>query len=118
MRISQRFEEMEVWKLARELTKCTYSISNSRLFFQCIELREQICREAICIVSNIAGGFESQSNPGFCRFSAAARGATAEIRAQLCLACDLGYISDPDFQAFVPKTESISRQITGFINDL
>jgi four helix bundle protein len=92
MTIIKRFEEMEVWKLVRELTQCLYSISNNRLSSRDVGLREQIRRASIGIVSNIAGGFGSRSNPSFRRFQAAARGSTAEIRAQLYPACDLGYI--------------------------
>ena len=114
----KRFEEMEVWKLARDLTRNIYSISNNPSFFRDFGLREQIRRASISIVSNIAEGFESQSNPSFCRFLASARGSAAEVRAQLYLALDLNHISDSDFRTLVSKAESISRQLTGFIRFL
>jgi four helix bundle protein len=114
----QRFEEMDVWKLARELTRNIYSISNHRDFFRDFGLREQIRRASISIVSNIAEGFESQINPGFCRFLASARGSAAEIRAQLYLASDFHYITDLELRDLVSQTEFISRQLTGFINYL
>ncbi len=111
----KRFEEMEVWRMARELARRVYSVSANRAFFRDYALRDQIRRASVSIVSNIAEGFESQSNPSFCRFLASARGSTAEVRAQLYLAMDLGYISSSDFAALVSTSDSISRQLTGFI---
>jgi four helix bundle protein len=114
----KRFEEMEVWASARSLVKDIYAISQGHPFFADFGLRDQIRRASISIASNIAEGFESQSNPSFIRFLASARGSAAEVRAQLYLALDLGYISGADFQRLSSQCESISRQITGFMNYL
>jgi four helix bundle protein len=88
------------------------------LFFRDYSLRDQIRRAAISIVSNIAEGSESQSNPSFIRYLASARGSAAEVRAQLYLALDFGYISSEDCVALISQTESIGRQIGGFIRYL
>lgn len=56
----KRFEEMEVWRLARNLVRNIYSASGDSLFFRDFGLREQIRRASIRIVSNIAEGFESR----------------------------------------------------------
>jgi four helix bundle protein len=114
----QRFEEMDVWQVARSLIRSIYSISNNRLFSRDFGLRDQILRASVSIASNIAEGFERQSNPSFCRFLACARGSAAEVRAQLYLALDLGYISNADFTRLVSTCESVSRQLTGFIRYL
>ena len=114
----KRFEEMSMWVSARGLVKDIYAISKTPLFFRDYGLRDQIRRASISIASNIAEGFESQSNPSFCRFLSSARGSAAEVRAQLYLALDLGYISGPDFVAISSQAESISRQITGLLNYL
>ncbi len=110
-----RFEEMEVWKLARAFTVRIYSVSGSALFRRDFALRDQIRRASVSIVSNIAEGFESQSNSTFCRFLGVARASTAEVRAQLYLALDLGYISPSDFSELLSYAESIGGQLTGFI---
>jgi four helix bundle protein len=114
----KRFEDMEVWISARELAKKVHAISQAPQFLKDYGLRDQIRRASVSIVSNIAEGFESQSNPLFCRYLASARGSAAEVRTQLYIALDWGYISNSDFSALVSQTESISRQITGFINYL
>ena len=114
----KRFEDMEVWISARELAKKIHAISQAPKFLKDYGLRDQIRRASVSVVSNIAEGFESQSNPLFCRYLASARGSAAEVRTQLYIALDWGYISNSDFSALVSQTESISRQITGFINYL
>jgi four helix bundle protein len=114
----RRFEEMEVWVSARSLVSGIYAVSQNSSFSRDYGLRDQIRRASISVASNIAEGFESQSNPNFIRFLASARGSAAEVRAQLYLAFDLGYISNPDFLSLVSQSESISRQITGLMNYL
>jgi len=114
----KRFEEMKVWLSARALVRSIYAVSRTPLFVKDYGLCNQIQRAAVSIVSNIAEGAESQSNSSFCRFLYSARASAAEVRTQLYLALDLNYISDADCARLVSQSESISRQITGFINYL
>jgi len=114
----KRFEDMDVWKSARDLAKNIYAVSRNPIFAKDCSLSDQIRRASISIISNIAEGSESQSNPSFCRFLASARGSAAEVRTQLYLAMDFGYISNSDCAALISQTESISRQLTGFIGYL
>ena len=113
-----RFEDMEVWTLARTLNRRIYSVSGTEAFSRDFGIRDQIRRASVSIASNIAEGFESQSNPSFIRFLATARGSAAEVRAQLYLALDLQYVSTTDFDSLSSTCESISRQLTGLINYL
>jgi four helix bundle protein len=50
----RRFDEMEVWKSARDLAKNVYTVSKKPLFSGDYNLRDQIRRAAVSIVSNIA----------------------------------------------------------------
>jgi four helix bundle protein len=111
----KRFEEAEVWQSARILVRSVYSFSRCQPFSTDYALREQIRRASVSIASNIAEGFDSQSNPTFCRFLASARGSVAEVQAQLYIALDLGYLSETDFALLVSLCESVGRQLTGFI---
>lgn len=51
----QRFEELEAWKIARELTKDIYGLTRKDRFSRDFGLKDQICRSS---VSNVAEGFE------------------------------------------------------------
>ncbi len=114
----KRFDESEVWQSARNLVKSIYSLSRAKTFSVDYPLRDQIRRASISVASNIAEGFDSQSNSTFCKYLASARGSAAEIRAQLYLALDQEYISKADFAILISRCESISRQLTGFIHYL
>jgi four helix bundle protein len=114
----KRYEDMEVWISARALVKSIYVISSTPLFSKDYGLRDQIRRASVSIASNIAEGSESQTNSSFCRFLYSARASAAEVRTQLYLTMDLNYISGVECAQLVSQTESIGRQITGFINYL
>jgi four helix bundle protein len=109
---------MELWTLARSFNLLIYGISGAGRFARDFGLRDQIRRAAVSIASNIAEGFESQSNPTFIRFLSIARGSSAEVRAQLYLALDLGYVEPDDIKQLICACESISRQLTGLISYL
>jgi four helix bundle protein len=111
----KRFEDMKVWKSARKLTGRIYAVSNNPLFSRDYGLRDQIRRAAVSIFSSIAEGFESQSNPGFCRFLSCAKAPAAEVRAQLYLASDIEYLSQVEIKSLVSEAESISRPLFGLI---
>ena len=114
----RQFEEMEVWKQARKLHQEIHRVSGKASFSRDYALRDQIRRSAISVASNIAEGFESQSNPSFIRFLACSRGSTAEVRAQLYLALDAGLICQSEFEPLYALSVSISRQISGLIKYL
>ena len=114
----KQFEEMEVWQSARKMAERIYAISEIPPFSRDYGLRDQIRRASISIISNIAEGFESQSNLNFCRFQSCAKASAGEIRAQLYLTSNLGYLSKNEFNSLVFQSESISRQISGFISYL
>ena len=112
------YEDMEVWVSARTLVKSIYAISGTPIFFKDYGLRDQIRRASVSIASNIAEGSDSQTNSSFCRFLYSARASAAEVRTQLYLALDLNYISSSECKQLVSQTESIGRQLGGFITYL
>jgi len=114
----KRYEDMEVWISARALVKSIYAISSTPLFSKDYGLRDQIRRASVSVASNIAEGSDSQTNSSFCRFLYSARASAAEVRTQLYLALDQNYISGAECKQLVSQTESIGRQITGFISYL
>ncbi len=114
----KRYEDMEVWVSARALVRSIYAISGTPLFSKDYGLHDQIRRASVSIASNIAEGSESQTNSIFCRFLYSARASAAEVRTQLYLALDLNYISATECTRLVSQTESIGRQIKGFITYL
>ncbi|GAB4504854.1 MAG: four helix bundle protein [Anaerolineales bacterium] len=111
MTTAKRFEELEVWQKAKELTNLIYSLSSSGEFSRDFGLRDQLRRAAVSIMSNIAEGFESQTQALFIRYLGYAKGSAGEARAQLYIAKDQGYISPEEFDVALSLAEVCSKQI-------
>ncbi|MCD4801575.1 MAG: four helix bundle protein [Anaerolineales bacterium] len=113
-----RFEEIEAWKNARELTKQIYQLSAIGAFSRDFGLKDQIRRAAVSIMSNIAEGFESQTQALFIKYLGVAKASAGELRSQLYVALDLGYISPEDLENTISLAEKVSRQIYRFVKYL
>ena len=114
----QDFEDLEVWKLARKLTVQVYALSRNGVFAKDYGFCNQIRRAAVSIVSNIAEGFERRSNSQFIQFLDIANGSAGEVRAQLYVALDLGYITQEQFQAVFKDITSIGKMLTSLTRHL
>jgi len=113
-----RFEEIEAWKNARELTKQIYQLSAIGAFSRDFGLKDQIRRAAVSIMSNIAEGFGSQTQALFIKYLGVAKASAGELRSQLYVALDLGYISPEDLENTISLAEKVSRQIFRFVKYL
>lgn len=110
-----RFEEIEAWKTARQLTNKVYELSNQTGFNRDFGLRDQIRRASVSAMSNIAEGFESRTDVQFINFLGMAKASAGEVRAQLYVALDQKYIAEEQFKEAYSLAESCARQIANFI---
>lgn len=109
----ERFEDLEAWKSARQVVKEIYRISKNDLFARDFGLRDQICRAAVSVMSNIAEGFERDGNEEFVNFLSIAKGSSGEVRSQLFVAPDQNYISEEDLKFIYDKTTENGKVIAG-----
>jgi len=86
------FEELNCWKESREFNRTVYKITNEENFNKDFDLRKQLRRASISVSSNIAEGFERNTDKEFIYFLYVSKGSAGEIRSQLYLAHDLKYI--------------------------
>ena len=93
----RRFEEIDAWKIGRELNREVYQATASGDFARDFALRDQIRRASISVSSNVAEGFARRSPADFARFLTIARASAAEVCSQLYLALDLGYVDQDAF---------------------
>jgi len=107
----QFFEDLIAWQKARTLTKDIYEITRSPEFSKDFGLVNQICRASVSIMSNIAEGFERGGRNEFHQFLVIAKGSCAEVRAQLYIAYDVGYLTQSDFNRLMAR--EVSRIIGG-----
>jgi four helix bundle protein len=113
-----RFEEIEAWKTARELTRLIYAFTEVGQFSKDFGLRNQIQRAAVSVMSNIAEGFESRTQAQFLDYLGRSKASAGEVRCQLYIALDLKYLSDEQFNKVFDLADKSSRQITRFMNYL
>ena len=114
----ERFEDLDVWQNARKLTNRIYKHTRQDPFAKDFGLRDQIQRAAVSVMSNIAEGFESRTQSVFVDYLGHARGSAGEVRAQLYVALDQGYISESEFESSHQLVETISRQLFRLIEYL
>ena len=95
--------------------KYIYKITAQEKFQRDFSFISQIQRSAVSIMSNIAEGFERKGNKEFIHFLYIAKGSCGELRSQLYIALDLGYITNDEFQQNIQISEKISKSISGFI---
>ncbi len=110
----EKFEDLEIWKLAIEIANRIYDMTSVGKFSQDYVLRDQVRRAAVSLFSNIAEGFERNGNKEFLQFLSIAKASCGEVRAQMIFACDRGYISAPELKIIADDLRSLSSQIGGF----
>ncbi len=113
-----RFEDIESWKTARQLTNSVYAHTNQTGFSRDFGLRDQIRRASVSVMSNIAEGFESRTDVQFINFLGMARASAGEVRAQLYIALDQKYISEEQFKETFAMAQTCARQISNFMKYL
>ncbi len=113
-----RFEQLEIWQLARELNKLVYQITTEEPFCHDFRLRDQIRASSGSISDNIAEGFERGGNKEFIQFLFIAKGSCGETRNQAYRAFDSKYLSKKLFDEILQRTETISRKTANLIKTL
>ena len=109
------FENLETWQKAKQLAIQIY-----RAFRTCRDygFRDQICRAAVSVPSNVAEGVERITPAEFRNFLGMAKGSAGELRTQLILAEELGYISRDDFLQLLEQSVRVSQLLGGLIRSI
>lgn len=114
----KRFEDIEAWQLARDLTRKVYRITRRPRFSRDFGLKGQIQSAAGSSMHNIAEGFDSESNAEFIRFLRYAKRSCTEVQSELYVALDEEYLSPQEFKEIYEQAGRTRAAVHGFIKYL
>ncbi|NOZ68496.1 MAG: four helix bundle protein [Deferribacteres bacterium] len=107
-----KFEDLDVWKRAARLSACIYrELSQVNDF----GFKDQITRSGLSIPSNIAEGIERGSDKECAKFLHYAKGSCGELRTQIYIGMDIGYINPETGKQWIKETRELSAMLVGLI---
>ncbi len=105
------FKDLLVWQKAKELTVIIYKETGTGTLSRDFGLRDQIRRSAVSIPSNIAEGDERDTDKESIRFFYIAKGSLAELRTQLQIAYEIGYLAKQTYESIDSECEILGKMI-------
>ena len=114
----KEFEDLDTWKDARALNKKIYTVTRRKVFTEDPDLRRQIRRASVSVMSNIAEGFERNNNNFFINFLTIAKGSAGEVRSQLYCCLDGEFITESEFEPLKKEAKLLGERIGKFIKYL
>lgn len=104
-----RFEDLIAWQKARALAGKIYAVTGTGAFARDFGLARQIQRASVSVMSNIAEGFERGRPNEFHQFLVVAKGSCGEVRSQLYVALDAGYLTESAFGDLYCDAQEVAR---------
>ena len=108
----ERFEDLDVWKRSARLSADIYKTLNSLNNYG---FKDQICRSGLSIPSNIAEGIEREFDKECIKFLSYAKGSCGELRTQIYIGIEIGYIPATLGKQWIKETKEISAMLVGLI---
>jgi four helix bundle protein len=114
----EKFEDIIAWQKARQLTKEIYTLSRQNPFGKDFGLKDQIQRASVSTMSNIAEGYERGGDKEFIQFLSNSKGSCGEVKSDLYVALDQGYITPIQFNQLYDQASEVSRLSAGLMSYL
>ncbi|CAG5069675.1 hypothetical protein DYBT9623_02411 [Dyadobacter sp. CECT 9623] len=108
----EKFEDLKIWQDGINLSIHIYQILATCRDFS---LKDQMCRAAVSIPSNVAEGFERHSNKEFIRYLRIAKGSSGELRTQIEIAIGIGLVKKETGEDLISKTRYLSAMLQNLI---
>ena len=107
-----RFEDLDVWKRAMRLSVEIYQHLRDLKDYG---FKDQVTRSGLSIPSNIAEGFERGSQKESIAFLSYAKGSCGELRTQIYIGLEIGYIKNTPGEKWLRETQEIPEMLGGLI---
>jgi four helix bundle protein len=107
-----RYEDLAVWKRSTRLSIEIYQHLRELKDFG---FKDQVTRSGLSVPSNIAEGFDRESNKECVTFLSYAKGSCAELRTQIYIGIEIGYIERMTGERWIQETREISLMLGGLI---
>lgn len=114
----ESFEDLQVWQLAREISKAVKRLTSKGPFLKDFRFTAQFTSAAGSLMDNIAEGFERDGNKEFINFLYISKGSNGEVRSQSYRALDWGYITEEEHKELIDLTEKLKFKLQALINTL
>lgn len=114
----KRFEDLEIWQLARQLNKLLFALTEKGEFTKDFKFKYQLRDAGGSVIDNIAEGFGRGGNKEFVNFLSMSEGSCNEVQSQLYRAMDWKYISEDEFKTSYELAKLISDKTGAFITYL
>lgn len=108
-------ENLDVYRYAHDLTIKIYNITQTFPREEIYGLVSQMRRAAVSICSNLSEGGSRISHAEMKNFIGIARGSVAELRFQVTLSCDIGFIPEQTKISLLSDINKIHKMLTGLI---
>jgi len=112
------FEDLDVWKMARDVRKNIATIIRSFPREESNKLVDQKIRSSRSLTVNIAEGYGRFYFKGNIQFCRQARGSLFELIDHLTVALDEGYINNIEYNRIRNECYSLVKMLNGYIKYL
>jgi len=106
-----RFEDLVAWQKGKQLAIDIYRMTGRGALSRDFGLSGQMQRAAVSIPSNVAEGYERGTAPEFHHGLSNAKGSCAELRTQLYIAHEVGFVPQDAFVPLLAQAEEVARII-------